>query len=459
MKKNIVFITTDHQRSDTIHMKQNGMEITPNLNRLASEGVEFENAYTTCPLCVPARTALATGVFPTRTGVVINDLKNIPERTKKYKSMHEYLFENGYKVNHFGMQHITLVPALEKRLQFNNFITDDDYEKICKENNIPLFGTKEDRVKVREKHGDVIEEKEYTGSRVSVFTKEKKLYRDEFYKDKLFEYLEKENFDEPVAIFLNLWCPHPPLRVLPEYIEKFSISELPTNINLGCKNEPENRRKGIAAQLAEEYNIEHWKKVWEAYLGMTNYADEIIGNLIEKLKEKGVYEDTVIVFTADHGDHLGQHKMFQKMEMYEQAIKIPLIIRLPDLAKKKIGLNVSHLDILPTLLEYLNIEPKSILDGESLLQYLKGGDSSEERFVYSQYSGNQVAIGDIRRSVVGDKVKYVWDTEGGEELFDLKNDSLEMENLAFEKQWSERKERLKENLKEYLKTKEDWIKI
>lgn len=460
MKKNIIFITTDHQRSDTIHMVQNNKEVTPNLNRLAMEGIEFENAFTTCPLCVPARTSLATGIFPTKTRVVINDLKHPSKESKNFKTIHEFLFEAGYKVNHFGMQHITLDPPLQERLNFNKFITDDDYEIICKENNIPLFGMPEDRVDVVERHGDVYEKRKYTGSNVTIFNHDKKLYRDQFYTDKLFEYLKDENFEQPTAIFVNLWCPHPPLKVLEEYINKFENPILPENINKPALNEPFSRRKGIAAQLAEERDINHWKEVWKAYLGMTNYADEIIGQIIDKLKEKGVYDDTMIVFTADHGDHLGQHKMFQKMEMYNQAVNIPLIVKMPGLEKKNIKCNVSHLDVVPTILDFLNIDTNNYsFDGESLKENIEKNSFPENRTVYSQYSGNQVAVGDIRRSIVENGYKYVWDNENGEELFDLINDKLEMDNLANKKEYEERKLELKSKLKSFLIKENDWVKM
>lgn len=460
MKKNIIFITTDHQRNDTIHMIQNNKEVTPNLNKLAEEGIEFENAYTTCPLCVPARTSLATGAFPTRTRMVINDLKHPSLETRNLKTIHEFLYEAGYKVNHFGMQHITLQPSLGERLNFQNFITDDDYEVICKKNKIPLFGTEEDRVNIIERHGNIYEEKKYTGSNVSIFNHARNLYRDQFYADKLFEYLETEDFEEPVAIFVNLWCPHPPLKVLEEYIDKFEDPVLPENINTPSLNEPLSRRKGVAAQLAEEHDIEHWKKVWKAYLGMTNYSDEIIGKIIDKLKEKNVYDDTMIVFTADHGDHLGQHKMFQKMEMYDQAIKIPLIIKMPEVEKQKIKCNVSHLDVVPTILDFLNIDVKDYsFDGKSLKENILEGGFPENRTIYCQYSGNQVAIGDLRRCIIENGYKYVWDNENGEELFDLTNDKLEMNNLANDAELKEIKLRLKNKLKEFLNKKNDWIKM
>ena len=460
MRKNIIFITTDHQRSDTIHMIQNKKEVTPNLNKLSNEGIEFENVYTTCPLCVPARTSLATGIFPTKTKVVINDLKHAPVETKDYKTMHEFLYEAGYKVNHFGMQHITLQPSLKERLQFENFITDDDYEIICKENNLPLFGTEEDRVNVIERHGDLYEKRKYTGTHVSIFEHEKELYRDQFYTNKLFEYLEKEDFKQPTAIFLNLWCPHPPLRVLKDYINKFENPTLPENINKPAFNEPESRRKGIAAQLAEDHNIEHWKEVWKAYLGMTNYADDIIGKLINYLKEKNIYDNTVIVFTADHGDHLGQHKMFQKMEMYDQATKVPLIMKIPDVENRKIKEYVSHLDVLPTILSILGIDLKDYkFDGENLKDKILNNKKLEDKFVYSQYSGNQVSVGDLRRTIIGEGFKYTWDNENGEELFDLINDKLEMNNLSNIEKYQEIKSNLKTKLKNFLIDKKDWIQI
>ena len=75
---------------------------------------------------------------------------------------------------------------------------------------------------------------------------------------------------------------------------------------------------------------EHWKRVWAAYLGLTSLADDVIGKLMEKIEEMGVKEETAVIFTADHGDNLGQHRMYQKMEMYEECIHVPLILHLPD---------------------------------------------------------------------------------------------------------------------------------
>lgn len=459
MKKNIIFITTDHQRADTINMVQDGKEVTPNLNKLSEEGIHFERAYTTCPLSVPARTALATGIFPTRTDVVINDLKNIPEKTREVKSIHEILEEEGYDVAHFGMQHITLKPSLEERVKFDRIVTDDNYEELCKENNLPVFGVEADRILVKELHGDIVEKRNYTGSRVSIFKKDINLFRDRFYLNNCIDYLKEKNVDEkPLALFVNIWAPHPPFTLPENCYNRFKNIKLPPNINVPTENEPEKRREGIAAQLAGENNLSHWENVWRAYLGLTNYADELIGEIFKTLKDKEIYDNSIIIFTADHGDHLGQHKMFQKMEMYDQAINIPLIIKIPGEKAQKISMNVSHLDIVPTILECINKEIPNNLDGESLLKYLNGNEM-ENRSVYTQYSGNQVAIGDIRRCITEGKYKYIYDPRDNEEFFDLENDKLEMVNLGNNPDFEYEKLRLKNKLKSWGEKTKDWIHI
>lgn len=458
MKPNIIFITTDHQRADTINMVQNEKEVTPNLNKLSKESFHFQRAYTTCPLSVPARTALATGIFPTQSKVVINDLKNIPEETREIKSIHEILSEKGYSVSHFGMQHITLKPTLEERVNFDKIVTDDDYEKICKRENIPLFGVEEDKVLVKERHGELIEDKFYTGSRVSTFEKDINLFRDRFYMNSCLEYLEEKNIEEPMALFINLWAPHPPFNLPDKYLKKFENPILPKNINLISENEPQNRRKGIAAQLAENHDENHWKKVWQAYLGLTNYADELIGELIKKLKEKNLYDNSIIIFTADHGDHLGQHKMFQKMEMYEQAINVPLLIKFPEHMGKRVDIPVSHLDIVPTLLEIVGENSSENMFGKSIFSLIND-TNLEDREVFSQYSGNQVAIGDIRRAIVNKKYKYIYDPRDKDEFFDLEKDILEMRNIAEENILEKEKKVLKHKLKKWVEKTNDWIKL
>ena len=193
--------------------------------------------------------------------------------------------------------------------------------------------------------------------------------------------------------------------------------------------EPPGRRRGIAAQLAEGVSMEQWRKVWAAHLGLVNLADAGIGRILNALEASGQAENTIVVFTADHGDHLGQHRMYQKMEMYEQAIRIPLMVRMPGADARVFDNPVSHLDLMPTLLDLTGVELPGDLDGISLRDSILSGISPPERLVFSQYSGNPT-VGDIRQAAIGKRYKYVYDPADAPELYDLEQDPLETRNLA-----------------------------
>jgi arylsulfatase A-like enzyme len=237
-------------------------------------------------------------------------------------------------------------------------------------------------------------------------------------------------------LFVNIWAPHPPLAVPEPYASLFDPErlELPPNVGVPAANEPWNRRKGVPAQLAEGVTLEQWRKTWAAHLGLTRLADDCIGRLLDALKSTGAYERTIILFMSDHGDHLGQHGMYQKMEMYEQAIRVPMLVKLPSpgSGRRVIEQPVSHLDIVPTLLDVLDLTaPPQQLDGISLAPCLEQGSPLPERYVFSQYSGNP-GIGDIRRAVIGSRYKYIYDPDAEAELYDLQQDPLEMTNVAAE---------------------------
>ena len=212
-----------------------------------------------------------------------------------------------------------------------------------------------------------------------------------------------------------------------------ALVTLPHNIGIPAEKEPPLRRKGMPAQMAEHVTAEEWRKTWAAHLSLTTMADDIFGKLVDELKQQGVYDNTCILFTSDHGDHLGQHRMYQKMEMYEEAIRVPLLLKLPKTVRSVSQTSlvsgvVSHLDIRPTLLQTAGIDPQGS-DGISLLPLASGKAPDPKRMVFSQYSGNP-GYGTIRRAAVTERYKYVYDGQHCHELYDLREDPHEMHNLA-----------------------------
>ncbi|NMA83420.1 MAG: sulfatase-like hydrolase/transferase [Epulopiscium sp.] len=455
---NLIFIMTDHQRADSIGMVQDGKEVTPVLNQLAKESVVFTKAYNTCPLCVPARTALATGKYPTNNGVVFNDIKG--KRAQNHNTIHQYVKEAGYTVGHVGIDHIQVNPPLKSRVQFDFWIDDDDYDEYAKTKNIENERTSAYATEVIEFQDGAYVKKAYSNTHTSVWPYPLEQFKDQYFARKASEFIEQQQDDQPFALFLYFWAPHPPLKVPEPYASMFDpkMLILPENVGVPGPKEPANRRRGIAAQLAEDLTMEDWREVWAAHLGLVNMVDSAIGDVLESIKKLGKYEDTVIVFTSDHGDHLGQHKMYQKMEMYDQAIQVPFIYKAPKGKVQQWDVPVSHLDIVPTILEMLNIELPKDLDGISLASSIIGEEAPIGKPVFCQYSGNPT-VGDLRRAVIEGQYKYIYDPRDQAELYDLINDPLEMNNLAGDKKYETIEKDLHEKGMNWAKIHGDWVEF
>ncbi|RLB75152.1 MAG: hypothetical protein DRH24_20095, partial [Deltaproteobacteria bacterium] len=427
---NILFVMTDHQRADSIGMLQAGREVTPNLNKLASVSAFFARAYSTCPLCVPARTALATGKYPSRNGVVFNDWKGVT--AGDHPTLHEILADAGYRVAHVGVHHIRVKPDLRDRVRFSLWVGNREYQRYLAENGIEDDKTetmKPFKKRVIEFADECPISMDYSNPRTGVWGHDARHFKDNFFAREAERFI-LEAGREPFALFVCFWAPHPPLRVPEPYFSMFPPDrlDLPPNVDMPAEGEPPLRRLGIAAQLAEGCSPEDWRRAWSAHLGLTNLADAAVGRLLKALESTNRTDDSVIIFTDDHGEHLGQHRMYQKMEMYEQAIRVPLIMKFPDSRAHRFETPVSHLDVMPTLLDYLQIEaPRG--DGKSLMPRIASGDEPEDGFAFSMFCGN-VALGDMRRAVVNRRFKYIHDPIDLPELYDLETDPLETRNLA-----------------------------
>lgn len=432
-KPNILLFMTDHQRADVIGMRQCGREVTPNLNRLARMGFQFDRAYDTCPLCVPARTALATGLYPTKNAVVYNDWKGIT--AGEYEPVHAALKKAGYRVGHAGVDHIRIQPPMRQQgLDF--FVNQEDYEEWAAGRGLKTARNQDELIEVLEEIDGKYVNKRYSGHKVSLWDKPAEQFKDFYFLEKSLEFLRGTG-EEPFALFTYLWAPHPPFRIPEPYAGMYKPEDiiLPDNIGIPAEQEPALRRKGVPAQLARGITGDQWRRVWAAHLGLTTMADEIFGRVIKELESMGKLDNTCIIFTSDHGDHLGQHSMYQKMEMYEEAVRVPLIVKMPGRKPGRSDGVVTHLDIKPTICEAAGIENGGG-DGVSLLPVIEGAGPDRQRIVYSQYSGNP-GYGTVRRAAISERYKYVFDSSYEKELYDLEADPHEMKNVAGDEAYQE----------------------
>jgi arylsulfatase A-like enzyme len=457
-RPNLLFLMTDHQRADSLGMVQAGRPVTPHLNALAADAARFDRCYTTCPLCVPARTALATGLYPTRHGVTTNDWQGAT--AGDHLPLHQALAQAGYAVAHVGVHHVRVQPPLEQRLPFARWVTERDHVGY-----LARQGIVEDagadfapfRRTVQERQGRELRTRTYSNTHVAPWPFPREHFKDLYFARAAAEWLAAPP-PEPWALFLCLWAPHPPLRVPAADLALFPPEQLalPPDVGRPAPGQPACRAQGVAAQLGAGVTPEQWREVWRAHLALTHLADEALGQVLAALTAGGQAARTVTLFTVDHGDHLGQRAMYQKMELYEPAIRVPLLLRGPGIAPGTRQTPVSHLDVVPTLGELLSVPLPAGLDGRSLAAALAPGAEPALEPVFCQYSGND-GVGDIRRGVILGPHKYVYDTTPERELYDLAADPLERHNLAREPAAAGRVAQLHALLAVHAQRHGDWV--
>lgn len=426
-RKNLIFFMTDQQRADTLGTVVNGQEITPNWNALYADSVSFSKAYDSCPLCVPARTSLATGMNPLHTGMLLNDLPG--KYAKDNIPLHEYLYRNGYEVAHVGVNHISLNPKLKDRIVFSRWVDDESYREYAEGKGLDISRQPLQCDYVQENCEGEYKKRPYSNTKVMEWGYSLEDFKDIWFTDKAVEYIRSAHA-KPFALFVCLWAPHPPLTVPREYIGLFPPESISLPENVGCANpdEPLSYRTGAPRQLASNPPDKGWAEAWSAHAALSRLCDDQLGRLLRAVCEAGLAEDTAIVCTTDHGEQLGQHNMYQKMEMYESAVRVPAIFHFPDLEAKEYHTPISHLDFVPTILEYLiGGSEQPAFDGISLLEYMHEGCEPPKRDIFSLYNGNH-QFGDTRRMIVRYPYKLIYDGIDVE-FFNLEDDPLEMRNL------------------------------
>ena len=455
---NLVLIMTDHQRHDSIGMVQAGREVCPNLNRLAKRSYHFRRAYCAAPLCAPARTAMFTGKYPTLNGVVYNDFEG--KTAQDHKVFQEYLSEAGYEVAHVGIDHVKVRPPYRRRVPFVLWVSNEEHDRYLAENVTdepypePESFTKEIELA---QFGERVRRR-FSNTRTAVWPFAAEHFLDSYWCRCAAEFLRRPH-ERPFALFLFLWAPHPPLRVPEPYASAFDPDalDLPANVGLTPGDEAAGRRNGIAGQLGAGVTMEEWRKVWAAHLGLVNLADAGIGQVLASLHEAGLEDSTIVTFTVDHGDMLGQRCMYQKFEMYEPAVCTPWLLHLRgSVGSQRSDVPVSHLDIMPTLHELMGLPPPEGASGISLASCVRRAAQPPERPVFCEFCGS-VGKDMDRRAVISHRYKYVYDPKGNSELYDLQDDPLELHNLAADPRHADTLRLMHDEARSWAKTHNDWL--
>ena len=445
---NIVFITTDEQRYDTLGVAGNRIIRTPHLDRMASEGVRFSNTYCQGPLCQPARASLLTGSYLHNPGITWNRMDMKPEMP----TMMKQLQAAGYTTAKFGKTHFySKSPAGTLDMRDNapflrSFGLDDvleEYDRyIHTVENITTPYTAYLRDKdlldaylegipsLAETRSDVT--KQYAGKAGRL---EQAHDLTSFIADRSIDWLRNYSGEKPFFLWVSIVAPHPPLTDDPTWAQVYKDADIP----LGPSKRPPipdnawgrylgSWLKGIGSDTLTPDRVLNAAR---HYYGMISLIDQKIGDIVAALDSQGLGDNTWLIFTSDHGDMMGDHGMMFKNVFYKGAVLVPHIIRPPKgMTPSVVDTPTQHIDITATIIDIANADPPDGMRGRSLVPAMAGRDGTRE-VAFSELAGHGNR-GNFLVMAANDRYRYVYDTENDIpcELFDLQEDPYEMNNLV-----------------------------
>lgn len=438
MKPNILFITVDQMRYDCLHYVKHPIIQTPNLDNLARNGVLYTNAYTATPSCVPARASIMTGMSQKNHGRVGYQDK-VP--WTYVHTMPGEFAKAGYHTQCIGKMHVYPTRNL---CGFHNIELHDGYMHYNRNraaaSALEWWDHTDDYLPwLREKAGydqDIMDHG--LDCNASVVARpwhlEEKYHPTNWTVTRSIDFLRRRDPSKPFFLWTSFVRPHSPLDPPQAFFDLYKNIDLPEP-PIGDWADTEDRaREGLNPTTGRGIVHDRMRKdALAAYYALITHIDNQIGRLLNALFEFGVSDNTLILFTSDHGDLMGDHHLYQKRLAYEGSAKIPLIMSDPaGLFGLEKGKQVDHVielrDIMPTLLDAAGIDIPASVDGKSLIPLGKGVPQPEWR----EYIHGENAHGELSYHYATDgQRKYIWYSQTGEEqYFNLEKDPQERSNLA-----------------------------
>jgi len=420
-RPNILYLTFDQQRFDCVSMSGKYPVKTPNLERIANNGVFFENCYTPIPVCAPVRQALMTGKRPESFGGLWNPhivfpVKMIPEGSYSWTRQ---IAESGYQTAWVGCWE-------------------------CDENHSPDhygFGSFVSRADIN--------------AEVAAHTPAGSSFPNGFFGDPNpvpLEYSythiaaghvidrinEFSQNDQPWYIHMDNPEPHLPCRPSAPFDTMYDPDEVPMwgGFNDTFEGKPYMQRQQVVNWKLENRSWEEWKHTVALYYGIISQYDHAVGMILDRLEELGLMENTIIIYTTDHGDMCGSHRMIDKhYNMYQDILHIPMAVRWDghiQPGKRFTGYVYQCLDMQPTLMSLIGetVPESAGFQGMDLSELLlKGETDNGRRWAVSTYNGQQFGLF-TERSICDGDYKYVWNLSDTDELYDLREDPYELTNVV-----------------------------
>lgn len=416
----IILIYADQMRYDAMGNSGNPCIKTPNLDRLAREGIAFDQAHTSFPLCCPFRASLMTGKYAHATGMLGNHYPIPLDQT----FLPQVLGDAGWRTGYIGKWHLNggrkydFVPP-DERLGFEEFIgfsRGHNYEHS-------LFYRNDDPT-----------------------PRTSRRYEADYQTDHLIEFLSKKD-DRPNFAMICYGIPHPPLLAPAHHLGLYSPDEVPVRANTPDDDEAQaNARRFLAG-----------------YYGLVSHLDFNIGRLLEWLDSSGRSDDTMVILVSDHGDMAGEHGRYAKKTWFDASMHVPLLIRHPktiEAARRTQALVDPSVDLMPTLLEYAGLPVPDCVQGLSFKQCLCGSQDSARDAIHYEIITEREGPERHPEGERGIRTRdwlYVRTQAQPIALYNLRTDPLENHNLVDDPAHSQTLSDLDKALNEHMQaTKDSW---
>lgn len=413
-------IVADQWRADCLGYLNKYPVCTPNLDRLKEEGISFSNAFTPLPTCCPARQAMMTGQRPERLGCLWNyDLgSKIPSIDPSVMTYSKLLKEANYRTAYIGKWHGSknFTPT---DFGYDTYVPDSGYVAYLKSLNLSMPKT------------DWI--KGFGGGKCEIPLE---CSRTHWQAEQAISVLrEWAKGEGNWHLRLDFNEPHLPCYPSEPYASMYSPDEMIEweGFRERFENKPYMQRQQLKNWGAENMTWQDWAKTVALYFGWITQTDDAIGRLLKALKELGLEKDTVVVFTADHGDMCGSHGMPDKhYVLYDDIVRVPLIVK--GYGSGERSEYVMNFDLCPTIMNWGGITDLPPMDARSLAPCLENTEHEERHCAVSTFNGQQFGLYSIRM-YRDDSYKYIFNTADVDELYDLKKDPGELVNLAVKQEY------------------------
>lgn len=430
-KPNLIYIFADQLRYYSLGYAGDKRAQTPHIDAMRAESTDLCQAVSGHPVCAPYRASLFTGKYTTSTGMVINEIR----MNTNHHTFADVLSENGYETAYIGKWHLyaaelgnhydpknSYIPMGRDRLGFNGYFAAYNFRH------------------------------EYSaGTAYYHLDSPEKIYYDKYEPDAqvdmAVEQLKRlKEGESPFALFLSIGTPHDPWvpeNVPEEYLRRFADTDFNCPPNYLQENDP-HADEWARLSPEERAQLTEWMRV---YYAMVANLDDNIGRLMGEIRRMGLDENSIVVFTSDHGEMFGAHGRRAKNIFYEEAVRVPMLIRWPGCLERNSVRDcvVNTVDVMPTLLSLMGLPVPEEVEGCDLSRAVKGLEDWDEGALM-MCTGPTAAWGEGQewRAFRTRRYKYaVYKSDGKEFLFDLKNDPYEMENLAGDPKFEEIKRDLK----------------